>query len=264
MDTKDYISINKACWNNRVATHLKSDFYQQAAFLAGATSLNSIELDLLGDLTGKRVLHLQCHFGQDSISLARMGAQVTGVDLSDKAIDTARQLAKEIGVDAQFICTDLYELPKHLHEQYDIVFTSYGVLGWLPDMDRWAALVAQFVRPGGQLILVEFHPVVWMFDDDFKALGFSYFNTGALLEEWSGSYADRQAPIEDHCVSWNHSLGSVVTAVVTQGLRIKSLQEFNYSPYNCFDYTIEIAPKKFQIEHCGDKLPMVYALVAEK
>src|SRR5688572_730649 len=136
----DYLEKNRRLWNARTDVHVTSEFYELDKFLAGKSSLNEIELNLLGDLKGKSVLHLQCHFGQDSISLARLGAEVTGVDLSDKAIAKAKELAKQTGANAEFICTDIYELPQHLDKKFDVVFTSYGTIGWLPDLDKWAKI----------------------------------------------------------------------------------------------------------------------------
>lgn len=133
---KNYITINRQSWNNQTETHLKSEFYAQELFLKGKSSLNSIELDLLGEVSGKSILHLQCHFGQDTISLSRLGAEVTGVDFSDKAIESAIQIARETNSKAQFVCCDIYDLPKHLDQSFDIVFTSYGTIGWLPDLDK--------------------------------------------------------------------------------------------------------------------------------
>lgn len=141
---QNYIEINKQSWNNRTDVHVKSDFYDLDGFMKGKSSLNSIELELLGDVSGKSILHLQCHFGQDSLSLSRLGAKVTGVDLSDKAIETAKDLAQKLNADAEFICCDLYDLPNYLHKTFDIVFTSYGTIGWLPDLDKWAKIVSQF------------------------------------------------------------------------------------------------------------------------
>ncbi|MBX2939218.1 MAG: methyltransferase domain-containing protein, partial [Ferruginibacter sp.] len=129
-----YIHINRKAWNNKTLAHLQSSFYDMDGFRAGQSSLKSIELELLGDIQGKTLLHLQCHFGQDTLSLCRMGAQVTGVDLSDRAIDTARELAAEMQLDARFICCDVYDLLQQTVELYDIVFTSYGTIGWLPDL----------------------------------------------------------------------------------------------------------------------------------
>ena len=188
----NYIEINRQSWNSRIETHIKSEFYDLDSFLKGRSSLNDIELNLLGDIKGKNVLHLQCHFGQDTISLSRLGAEVTGVDFSDKAIESARQIAKETGSNAKFICCDIYDLPNHLDEKFDIVFTSYGTIGWLPDLDKWAKVIANFLKPNGQFVFVEFHPVVWMFDDDFEKIAYSYFNTGAIVETENGTYADNK------------------------------------------------------------------------
>ncbi|MES2389551.1 MAG: class I SAM-dependent methyltransferase [Bacteroidota bacterium] len=258
----NYLAVNQTFWNNKTKFHADSAFYDVAGFLAGATSLNPVELGLLGDLSGKKLLHLQCHFGQDTISLARLGAEATGVDLSDTAIKLAGELAEKTGTDAKFICSDIYELPNVLNEKFDIVFTSYGTIGWLPDMDKWAAVIAKFLNPGGKFIFVDFHPVVWMFDYNFREVGYSYFNTGPIIETESGTYADRDAPITQESVSWNHSMGEVITGLIHAGLEITSLGEYNWSPYNCFNETEEYEPKKFRIKHLENKIPMVYSIVA--
>ena len=171
MTEPNYIDINKKSWNNKVDFHVQSDFYDLDGFLKGNTSLNDIELALLGDIKGKSILHLQCHFGQDTISLARLGAAVTGIDLSDKAIEKARELSLKTDTAASFICCNIYDLPQHLDKQFDIVFTSYGTIGWLPDLDKWAHIVSRFLKPTGRFVFVEFHPVVCMFGDDFKEIG---------------------------------------------------------------------------------------------
>ncbi|WP_284463192.1 class I SAM-dependent methyltransferase [Chryseobacterium sp.] len=260
----NYLEINRNSWNNRTESHLKSEFYDLKGFLNGNTSLNDIELNLLGDLQGKSVLHLQCHFGQDTISLGRLGAEVTGVDLSDRAIESARQLAHETQSNANFICCDIYDLPNHLDKQFDIVYTSYGTIGWLPDLDKWAKVVSQFLKPDGQFIFVEFHPVVWMFDDNFETVGYRYFNSGAIIETENGTYADRNAEITQSYVTWNHGLSEVMNSLIKNGLEINSLDEFDYSPYNCFNKTIEFEPKKYRIEHLDNKIPMVYSVTATK
>lgn len=260
-----YLDLNRALWNARTGPHLASDFYGVEAFKAGQSSLNRIELDLLGDVTGLRILHLQCHFGQDSLSLAHLGAQVTGVDLSDEAIAAARRLSTEIGVAAEFICCDVHDLPQHLPaDQFDVVFTSYGVLGWLPDLSRWAALVSRYLRPGGRLVLAEFHPVVWMFDNDFTRLQYSYFNTGPIEETEVGTYADRAAGIVHQSVTWNHSLSEVIGSLLGQGLQLTDFQEYDYSPYNCFAHTVAQPDGTFRISPLGDQAPLVYSVVAAK
>lgn len=260
----NYLEINRQSWNNRTDAHLKSAFYDMPGFLEGKSSLNDIELNLLGDIRRKSILHLQCHFGQDSISLSRLGANVVGIDLADKAIASARDIAKQTDSNAKFICCDLYDLPKFLDEQFDLVFTSYGTIGWLPDLDRWAKVVSHFLKPGGQFVFVEFHPVVWMFDDDFNKIAYRYFNSGPIIETSSGTYADREADINSEYVMWNHSLSEVINSLISNGLMINSLEEYDYSPYNCFNRTLEIAPKKYRIEHLEDKIPMVFSLTATK
>lgn len=261
---KDYKKINKESWNQRTTLHLHSDFYDIPGFRKGQSSLDNITFDLIGDITNKKLLHLQCHFGLDTLSLARLGAQVTGMDLSDKAIAEAKKLANQCNLDATFICCDLYDLPQHLDEKYDIIYTSYGVIGWLPDIKKWAKTIAHFLKPGGQLIFIEFHPVVWMFDDDFKKIQYRYFNSSAIYEEEMGSYAALEAPIKLKTISWNHSLGEVVNALITNGIVINALQEYDYTPYNSFSQSIEVEPKRYQIKHLGNKIPMVYSLIGTK
>jgi SAM-dependent methyltransferase len=260
----NYLEINKNTWNKKTEVHLNSEFYDVTGFLAGKSSLNDIELQLLGDIQGKKILHLQCHFGQDSISLERMGAQVTGVDLSDKAIEAARDLAKKCGVKTKFIQCDLYDLPNLLNEKFDIVFTSYGTIGWLPDLNRWAEVIAQFLKPDGKFVFVEFHPVVWMFDDDFQTVGYNYFNDGPIVETSDGTYADPNAPITNETVTWNHHLGEVLGALLQNKIQIEQFEEYDYSPYNCFRHTKEIEPGKYIIEHLGRRIPMVYGLVGKR
>lgn len=261
---QNYIDINKTSWNNCVDDHMRSAFYDVPAFIDGKTSLNDIELRLLGDVRGKSILHLQCHFGQDSLSLARMGAQVTGVDFSDKAIEAARNLSEEIHTPAEFICCSIYDLPNHLDKQFEFVFTSYGTIGWLPDIAQWAAIVARYLKPGGQFVFVEFHPVVWMFDDDFSHIKYPYQSTEPISETESGTYADRTADSRQSYMMWNHSLSSVIQNLIKQGLEIFSFEELDYSPYNCFHHTTEIEPGRFIITHLQQRIPMVYALSAIK
>lgn len=261
---KDYLTINRNSWNNKTDVHVASDFYDMEGFRKGNNSLNPIELELLGDIRGKKILHLQCHFGQDSISLSRLGAEVVGVDLSDKAIEYARKIASELNSTAEFICCDVYNLPQELDREFDIVFTSYGTIGWLPDLDQWAKVVSRFLKPGGTFVFAEFHPFIWMFDNNFEKIAYNYFNSGPIIETESGTYADRNVEITQEYVCWNHSLSEVMNSLIQNGLEIKVFNEYDYSPYNCFNKTIEIAPKKFRIEDLGDMIPMVYALKAFK
>ena len=260
----NYLEINRKLWNQKTAVHFESDFYDVESFLKGKDSLNSIELDLLGNIEGKKILHLQCHFGMDTISLARRGAIVTGVDFSDEAIKKARQLNDTVGTTAQFVQSDIYKLSEVLDEQFDIVFTSYGVVGWLPDMPEWANVIHHFLKPGGTFVMAEFHPVIWMFSYDFKTVEFKYIDANPIVEELDGTYADREAPIKSKSVCWNHGLSTVIDALIKTGLVLTNFQEYNYSPYDCFDNTVKINDGKFQIKGLEDKLPMVYSIKALK
>lgn len=260
----DYLEINRQSWNKRTDIHIESEFYDLEGFLKGNTSLNEIELNLLGDVRGKSILHLQCHFGQDTISMAKLGAHATGVDLSDNAIAKAKEIALKTNTDAAFVCCDVYDLPQYLNKKFDIVFTSYGTIGWLPDLDKWAKIISGFLKPGGKFVFVEFHPVVWMFDDNFKEVAYNYFNTGAIVETLSGTYTDQNAPLTQEYVCWNHGISEVLNSLIKNGIEINSFDEFDYSPYNCFRETIQIEPKKFRIKHLDNKIPMVYAVVGTK
>ncbi|MCW3804652.1 class I SAM-dependent methyltransferase [Plebeiibacterium marinum] len=262
----NYLEINQNLWNKKTDIHYKSDFYDVPAFINGKSSLNPIELELLGDLRGKSVLHLQCHFGMDTISLSRLGAKATGIDLSDKAIEKARELANQAGTDTQFIQSDVYSLKEALTQKYDIVYTSYGVIGWLPDMNKWAEIINHFLKPGGKFIMVEFHPVVWMFSYDFKKIEYNYFGGSPIIEELEGTYTDssKKSDIKEQSVSWNHSLAEVITALLKKGLSVDHFNEYDYSPYNCFDNTIENTKGKYQINGIGNKIPMLYSIVCSR
>jgi len=260
----NYKEINRKSWNDRVDGHMKSEFYAVDEFIKGKSSLNSIELDLLGDIKGKSILHLQCHFGQDSISLARMGANVTAMDLSDKAIEKAKELAETCQVDCEFICSDVYDLPKNLDKKFDIVFTSYGTIGWLPDMNKWGSVVSHFLKPKGEFILVEFHPFVWMYDDDFTKVKYNYFNVEPISETETGSYADKESQKEMSYVMWNHPISDVMKGLVDNGLSLLEMQEFDYSPYPCFSGVEEVEKGKYVIKKMERKIPMVYALRLNK
>jgi 2-polyprenyl-3-methyl-5-hydroxy-6-metoxy-1,4-benzoquinol methylase len=257
---RDYLSVNRELWNARVPHHIASSFYDVPGFLEGKSSLNTIELELLGDVKGKRILHLQCHFGQDSISLARMGAHVTGVDLSDAALAEARSLAQRAGVDVRFIESDVYALPQVLNEKFDVVFTSYGTIGWLPDLNRWAEVVKTFLQPGGQFLLVEFHPTMWMMDNAFEKLTYSYFNVAPIIETETGTYAETGASVNKTAITWNHPISDVLTPLLARGLQLTHFQEFDYSPYNIFPDANEVAPGRFAIRGKEGLLPLVYAV----
>lgn len=261
---KEHFNANKALWESRVDAHQETDLYNLDDFKKGTCSLNNIELELLGDINNKSILHIQCHFGQDSLSLARRGANVTGSDISEKAIATARKLNEELDTNAKFVLSNTYDLPNHLEGKFDIVFCSYGVIGWLPDMEAYAKVVAHFLKPGGKFLLVEFHPFVWMFDDDFTALTYPYQNSGVLAFETNSTYADPDLTLaKNNEYNWNHSLGEIINAMVKSGLKVNYLNEYDYSPYNVFPGMIEVE-NGYQIEGYDGIIPMVFALEVEK
>jgi SAM-dependent methyltransferase len=259
-DEDSYLEINKSSWNKRTGIHFESDFYDVKGFLEGASSLKSIETDLLGNIQGKSLLHLQCHFGQDTISLARMGARCIGIDFSEEAISKAKELNATAKTDAQFICSDVYALPENLKGQFDIVFTSYGTIGWLPDLDKWAAVIAHFLKEGGTFVMADFHPALWMLDEQFTHIKYPYFNKASIVEEEKTSYTENKTPLELKSVTWNHSIADILTALISHRITIEVFQEFDYSPYECFEKLIEIEKGKFQIEHLQAMIPMVYAI----
>lgn len=236
MSPDDYTAVNREAWDRRTGLHLTSKFYDVASFKEGRCSLNSIELDLLGEIRDKELLHLQCHFGQDTLSLARRGARVTGIDFSTESIAIARQLRQELGLSAEFECCDVLELD--LGRQFDVVYTSYGVLTWLEDLERWADRVVRHLRPGGELVLVEFHPTLMMFDFDSRKLAYDYFRRH-YREQVQGSYAvndSEQTHIEHF---WTFSLSDVFTALLSRELTVLDFQEYDYSPYGCFSGMVE-------------------------
>jgi SAM-dependent methyltransferase len=267
----EFLAANRRHWNEVVPIHLASDFYDVAGFKAGATSLTPIERRELGDVRGKTLLHLQCHFGKDTIAWARDGgALVTGIDFSEPAVAAAQTLAAEMGIAARFVCAELSTLPGVLEEQFDVVFTSYGVLGWLPDLGRWAEVVAHFVRPGGVFYMVEFHPFAWVFDDAPGTrelrVRYPYFpGSEPLRDETPGTYADVGAHVE-HRLRYNfpYTLGDTVTALIAAGLRIEFLHEFPWSPHRCWPFTETHADGMARLlEHEGS-VPLLFSIRATR
>lgn len=263
-ESEDFFTANKELWNQRTAVHKESNFYNLAGFKAGETVLTPIELSEIGDVKGKSMLHLQCHFGMDSLDWARRGAKVTGVDISDAAIDEAAKLNIELELDANFVCCNVLDTSANVEGAFDIVFTSYGTIGWLPDLKPWATMVAEKLKPGGLFYIAEFHPVVWMFDDDFTHIAYSYENREVIVTENQGTYTDRNADIKGKEYSWNHSVSEVLNALIKAGLKIESFNEHMYSPYPCFRNVVEFDKNKWHIKGLEGKIPMVYSLKAIK
>ena len=251
-----YFEANRSLWNQRTLIHKDSSFYNLAGFKTGENVLTPIELNELGDVKGKRMLHLQCHFGMDSLDWARRGAAVTGVDLSDEAIKEARQLNDELKMNAEFVCANVYDLHpgsgisplgEHAKEAFDIVFTSYGTIGWLPDLDKWAAVIAHYLKPGGTFYIADFHPVVWMFDDEFTHIKYYYDNRELIMMENQPTYTGETEAIIAKEYSWNHSISEILNALINAGLKIELFNEHAYSPYSNFANSVETEPGKWQI-----------------
>ena len=264
MSYDQYFEANKELWNRRTTVHKDSSFYDLEGFLRGKSVLTAIETSELGEVKGKSMLHLQCHFGMDSLDWARRGAKVTGMDLSDTAIDEARKLNNELGLDAKFICCNLYDLEKNLDEQFDIVFTSYGVIGWLPDLEEWARIAARYLKPGGIFYIAEFHPVVWMFDEEFTHVKYYYENKELIEIDAEGTYTDRDAPISGKEYSWNHSISEVLNALMAAGLKLEMFNEHMYSPYPCFRNIVQGQDGNWRVKGMEGKIPMVYSLRASR
>lgn len=262
----DYLEHNRAHWDEMVDAHWESDFYDVKGWLAGKDSLGDIELSMLPqDLQGQRLLHLQCHFGQDTLSLARRGAVVTGVDLSSRAVERANELTDLAKLTGTFVHSDVYGLPER-HDAaaaYDVVFTSWGTIGWLPDLDRWAEVVDHFLAPGGVFVIAEFHPMVWMLSDDRKGFEYSYFNRGPIVDEGAESYSGNAKKTTTE-VGWNHAFGEVLGALLGRGLNLEAFEEYDYGHHDCFSDTVEVGPNRYAIRGHEGVLPMSYALRARK
>ncbi|MBT8268597.1 MAG: class I SAM-dependent methyltransferase [Bacteroidia bacterium] len=230
----EFFRTNKETWNKKVAAHAGSDMYDLDGFKKGETSLKPIELQDLGDVKGKTILHLQCHFGQDTLSLGRMGAKCTGIDFSEEGIQLAKELNEELGLNTEFVCCNVLDTSEYINEYFDIVFTSYGVIGWLPDLKPWGKMIGERLKPGGFFYMVEFHPIVWMFDYLSKPpeMKYGYHQHEPIYEEYVGTYADTESKMISKEYGWNHGLGEVINALTKAGLHIDFLNEHDESPYD--------------------------------
>ncbi|MGW1076123.1 class I SAM-dependent methyltransferase [Streptomyces sp. NPDC002537] len=265
---------NRARWEERVAIHTGSDFYDLPGFRSGRNDLRGFEIDEVGDVTGKSLLHLQCHIGTDTLSWARRGARVTGLDFSAEAVAAARELAAGTGLeDARFVESDLYDAPSALAgETFDIVYTGFGALCWLPDIERWARTVARLVAPGGFLYLAEFHPVGSCLGSDGSTWAEDYFAGGPLMYEETGTYTDRTAATRhNRAVEWQHPIGEVVSAVTAAGLQLEFLREYDFSLFEQADDMVKGADSSgtrpgaatvYRLPAGRPRVPLIYSLRA--
>lgn len=258
---KDH-EINRANWNKRTDAHFKHPDYKVEDFLAGTFKLHPLELEEMGEVSGKSLLHLQCHFGMDSLAWVRLGAKVTGIDISDDSIKRANELKDKTGLEARFIRTDLFDLPDVLNDQFDIVYTSYGVLWWMSDINRWAEIVARYVKQGGIFYMAEIHPFLDMLDQDKKFIE-PYFNIGAEHFRDEPDYCDKDLVLEDE-VGWRWSLGDVVTALVRAGLTIEYLHEFPFCVYERWPNFVKDDDGWYYYPDGKKDIPMTFSIRARK
>ena len=272
----DYRALNKANWDERAPAHAASPGYHLAEFRADPAYLSHVvrfDLPLLGDVAGLRGVHLQCHIGTDTISLARLGARMTGLDFSPAAVAQATALSEELGAGVDFVEADVYDAADVLGEgEFDLVFTGIGALNWIPSVARWAAVVARLLRPGGRLFIREGHPVLWALadigDDGRLVIEFPYVERrGADRSGTSrGTYVETDTEFE-HTVTqeWNHGLGEIVTALLEQGLRLDTLVEHDSVPFDPFPgHFEEVADGEFRLKDRPWRLPHSYTISATK
>jgi len=254
----EYFEMNRVGWDQRVKTHVESRFYDVEGFLAGNTSLQEIELAELSGVHGKRLLHLQCHFGLDTLSWSRQGAICTGVDISPVAIQQARELAERTQLDAAFVCSDVYGFNQKNVRPYDIVFTSYGAICWLPDLGKWAEVVASNLMMGGTFYMAEFHPI-----NDLIA-GYAYFSPETPDIEEESTYTENGDGVVAKLATWTHPLSNVINALIGAGIQLEHVNEFPFSPYNCFEGMVEREPGRFYLSHKGHDVPIIYSIRGRK
>jgi SAM-dependent methyltransferase len=263
-DTVDWRGLNRANWDDRVPVHLASEFYDLDGFRAGAGSLRSFEAAEAGDVTGKRLVHLQCHVGLDTLSWARNGALVTGLDFSEPAIKAARSLAASLAVDASFVTADVYDAETALGgRRFDIVYTGIGALVWLPDMPRWAQVVAGLLRPGGFLYLVESHPLAQVLDATGTTIVRDYFDDQPQVWDYPFTYTDGPELRHTRSVQFQHHLGQVVTALATAGLRIDFLHEHDFEAFKRFE-SLENHDGQYRFPAGHLRVPMMFSLRATR
>lgn len=273
-DQPDWRTLNRANWDERVGVHLVAESYDLRPLREGRARLHAIEEAELGPVAGLRVVHLQCHFGRDSLILAQRGAEVVGLDFSAPAIATARRLAVELGLQGRvrFVEADLYDAPRAIGEPaaFDLAYVTWGAINWLPDIGGWATAVADLLKPGGRLYLAEGHPAALVLDD--KAAGdgplpgpyLPYFQREALVEDDPADYADPTAHLRNaRTCSWLHPLGAIVTALIEAGLTLRWLHEHDAVAWRMFERLTE-GPDGLWRWPDRPWLPLSFSLLAER
>ncbi len=263
---RDWVAANRALWDERVGIHVAGDFYDVEGFLAGRSSLREFELAEVGDVGGLSLVHPQCHFGLDTLSWAREGARVTGLDFSPAAIAAAREIADRAGLAAEFLEGNVYDAVEVLGaRRFDIVYTGIGAILWLPDIERWARTMAALLAPGGRFYFAEFHPITEVFGEDDLAITNSYFDRGPHVYDEPGTYADLSAPTtQNRSVQWQHGLGEVVSALAAVGLRLELLHEHDFTLTPRWPFLEPAADRTFRMPADLPALPLMYSLRASR
>jgi SAM-dependent methyltransferase len=272
---EDYRSINRANWDERVPAHVASPDYAVARFKGDPSFISdvvSFDRPRLGELAGLHGVHLQCHIGTDTVSLARLGAAMVGLDFSEPAVRAACELASATGADARFVRADLYDAVAALGGGcFDLVYTGIGALCWLPDIECWAAVVAELLAPGGRLFIREAHPMLCSLQDarpdGLLVVDYPYFQREqAIVLEEQGTYVQTDATFANSTThSWNHGLGEVVSALLSRGLRITGLEEHDSVPWDAFPgQTERLKSGEFRVAERPWRLAHSYTLQAVK
>ena len=267
--TSELLAANQRNWDERVAIHMASRFYDVDQWLATRPGPRRREIDALGDVTGLDLVHLQCHFGLDTLAWADAGARVTGLDFSAEAIQAAADLAVRAGLEdrATFVCADVFEAADVLApDTFDIVYVSLGALHWLPSVGRWADQVAALIRPGGRLYLHEIHPAAWSLADDSPVVAYTYFEEPEPFADDSElTYTDADRPLANvRTYQWNHGIGEVVMALVSRGMRIDRLTEHDWTVAKQFPWLVESGPKEWSTPPGQPRMPLTYTVVATR
>ena len=259
----DPIATNREAWNLRTPQHVTSEFYDVRHFLEGGLTLKRLERELCGPVDGSTLLHLQCHFGLDTLSWVRLGAQATGVDFSEEATSAAAELAERAGLDAEFINAEVTRLPRELADRFDLVVSTYGALCWLPDLDAWALEAAKCLKRGGRLVVVEFHPVLDIVHDGCISKRRGYFGDGPRPVRSKGTYANREAAIEYPEVLWQHPVSETVAALIAAGLTIEQFGEYPFCSYPIVP-ELDVREGDYWHSSAGDRIPYLYSVVARR
>jgi len=264
VDPSRWRELNRAWWDERVPIHVRSELYDVDGFKAGKEQLRDFELRLAGDVAGLRMAHLQCHFGEDTMAWARHGASIVGLDFSQPAVDTANDLASELGLDARFVCSDVYDAVEALGgERFDLLYTGLGALNWLPDLGGWADVVTALIKPGGRLLLAEFHPFSAVFEDDALVVEHGYFDRAPFVWTDAGSYADLTAETASNdTVEYQHTLAGIVTVLLERGHQLRALEEYDHTLFPRFDF-LEQRDGGFRFPEGTPAVPMMFALTTE-